>query len=429
MRFAFYQPESFAHVLADRLGFEENFNEWAVLAVEAGGVVLLLVVCWLAFVVTRRVLLRVVRKLIARTQNQLDDLLVHHKVLYRLSHVVPALLLYLGAESFGPLSTEVLQRIAQLYLVLAGVGVLTALLDVLADVAHRSEALADKPIRGYLQTVKILLFLVAIILILASLMDKSPWKLLSGIGAVSAVLLLVFKDSILGLVASIQISSYDMVKAGDWIEMPKFGADGDVLEVSLHTVKVQNWDKTVTTIPTQALVQDSFKNWRGMQETGGRRIKRALFLDMNTVRFCGEEMLDRFEKYDHLGEYVREKRAEVVAYNEEHHIDKSYLHNGRHLTNMGCFRAYVEAYLKNHPALRQDLTLLVRQLAPTDRGLPLEIYVFTADTRWGVYEGIQADIFDHLLAAVPEFDLRIFQSPSGRDFQALHPSTSSVYSE
>ena len=234
-----------------------------------------------------------------------------------------------------------------------------------------------------------------------------------------AVLLLVFKDAILGFVAGIQLIANQMVAKGDWIEMPKYGADGDVTEIALTTVKVQNWDKTITTIPTYALIRESFKNWRGMKEAGGRRIKRTINIDLSTIKFCDEEMLNRFSKIKHIAEYIQFKKEELAAYNTEHEIDNTNLANGRRMTNVGTFRAYTVAYLKNHPMVSQDMTFLVRHLAPTEHGLPIEVYVFCTDTVWANYEGIQADIFDHLLAVVPEFDLKVFQSPSGTDFHQL----------
>jgi miniconductance mechanosensitive channel len=229
----------------------------------------------------------------------------------------------------------------------------------------------------------------------------------------------VFKDSILGLVASFQVSANDMVRIGDWIEMPNYGADGDVIDISLNTVKVQNWDKTISTIPTYALVSDPVKNWRGMAESGGRRIQRAIHIDMHTVKFCTEEMLDRFEKFEHLSDYLAPRRREVADFNREHNVDTSQSVNGRRLTNLGTFRAYVSGYLRHHPKIHRDLTFLVRQLQPNDKGIPIEIYVFSNDQEWANYEALQADIFDHIIAAVPAFDLAVFQSPTGRDVRAL----------
>lgn len=380
----------------------------------------LLVGGFIANFVARRILRRLAGRVVSFSQNAWDDAFVEHGVFERLSHLVPALILYWGAPWFQSETAGMwVQRVAVAYLTFTGIWSLNAMINAMSDAYTRSTRSQGKPIKGYVQTLKIFLYIVAVILILATLMDRSPWKLLSGIGALSAILLLVFKDSILGLVASIQISAYEMVRRGDWIEMPKFGADGDVIDVTLHTIKVQNWDKTITTIPTQSLINDSFKNWRGMSESGGRRIKRALSIDMNSVTFCTEEMLDRYEKLEHVGEYIRERRKEVDDYNQERKVDRSSLANGRALTNLGCFRAYVLGYLRDHPKIREDMTLLVRQLEPKKDGIPMQIYCFTTDTAWAVYEGIQSDIFDHLLAAIQEFDLSVFQEPAGRDVMTM----------
>ena len=377
--------------------------------------------CMLAKFISRRVLLRLLSKLIATSRIQWDDLLMKHGFFRRLSHFIPALLFYLSADLYRTaVIAEWVQRLSLVYFTCVGMAVIDALLNALVDFYHLLKDTRGRPIKGYVQTVKIFVYLICGILIIAAVMNRSPWKLLSGVGAVSAILLLVFKDSILGLVASVQITAYEMVRSGDWIEMPNFGADGSVIDVSLHTVKIQNWDNTITTIPTQALISDSFKNWRGMSESGGRRIKRCLLIDMNSIRFCDERLLDRFESFQLISEYIRGKREEVEMSNQENRVTDLTTPNARRLTNIGCFRAYVLAYVRNHPKIRKDLTLLVRQLPPGAEGLPLEIYVFTNDTVWVHYEDIQSDIFDHLLAAIPEFELRLFQNPSGLDVQSLH---------
>jgi len=297
--------------------------------------------------------------------------------------------------------------------------VVSALLNAVMAIYRTLSVSRTKPIKGFVDIVRIVVYAVGSVLIICAVMDTSPLVFLSGIGAVTAVLLIVFKDTLLGIMASFQITSADMVREGDWIEMPKYGADGDVIQVSLHTVKVRNWNKTITTIPTYALVSDSFKNWRGMEESGGRRIKRSIYIDMNSIRFCTDEMLTRFEKFQSIADYIRKKRKEIEAFNKEDGIDTSELINGRHLTNIGTFRAYIASYLRNHPKVHQDMTFLIRHLAPSDQGLPIEIYVFSKIQAWADYEAIQADIFDHLLAVVPEFGLRVFQNPTGRDFSKL----------
>jgi miniconductance mechanosensitive channel len=275
------------------------------------------------------------------------------------------------------------------------------------------------PIRTIVQIVRVAVYFVVGIAVLAILLGKSPLVFFSGLGAFTAVLLLIFKDTLLGFVAGIQLTANNMVRKGDWIEMPGHNADGNVLDVSLTTVKVQNWDKTITTIPTYALVAEPFKNWRGMDESGGRRIKRAVRLDVTSIKFCDAEMLQRFKKIQFISDYVARKLEEVSAHNRDHQVDESLLINGRHLTNVGTFRAYLEHYLRTHPKVHQDMTFLVRQLAPTEHGLPIEIYVFSNDQAWASYEAIQADIFDHVLAVLPLFDLRPFQAPTGADLRAL----------
>ena len=264
------------------------------------------------------------------------------------------------------------------------------------------------------------------IVTLAVLMDKNPTVFLSGVGALTAVLMLVFKDTLLSFVASIQLASNDMLRVGDWLEMPQLGADGDVIDIALHTVKVQNWDKTISTIPTHRLINDSFKNWRGMSESGGRRIKRRINVDMSSIRFLTEDEIDRLEGFALLKDYIAEKKKDIAAYNKEHASGPDVIHKARRLTNIGCFRAYIAAYLREHPKIHREMTFLVRQLQSTPQGLPIEVYVFTNITNWNEYEGIQSDIFDHLLAIAGEFGLQVFQDPSGADFrQALNPSVSS----
>jgi len=303
------------------------------------------------------------------------------------------------------------------YMIVIGILVIDSLLDAFLEIYRTFEVAKEIPIRGFIQIVKLAVIFIGGIFVLSLVLSKTPFYFLSGLGALTAVLMLIFKDSILGFVAGIQLISNKMVARGDWIEMPKYDADGDVLDVSLTTVKVSNWDKTVTTIPTYALISESFKNWRGMQESGGRRIKRAVYIDMNSIKFCTDEMLTRFASIRFISEYIEKKRKEVSEHNKSLNIDNSDLVNGRHLTNIGSFRAYVISYLRNHPMINRDMTFLVRQLASADHGLPIEIYVFCKDKVWANYEAIQADIFDHILAIVPEFDLRVFQNPSGSDFR------------
>lgn len=392
----------------------------------ATGCALVLLLAWLANFVAKRVILRVVSAFVRHTHFSWDDALLEAGVFSRLSHLAPAMVINAFLPDVLGESPEVLAGVhaaVNIYLTCIWIAVFYAVLDALLELMRQHERLARMPVKGFMQAVKLVAALVGLILVLSTVLDKSPVYLLSGLGALTAVLLLIFKDAILGFVAGIMISVNEMVRIGDWIEMPKAGADGDVIDVSLTTVKVQNWDKTITTIPSYDLISGSFKNWRGMFESGGRRIKRALHIDMRTVRFADEAMLDRWHRIALLAGYLDEKQHEVQTDNQQSGADLSVLGNGRRLTNLGTFRAYCIAYLKANPQISQDMTFLVRQLAPTEHGLPLEIYVFTKDTRWAFYEGIQSDIFDHLLAVIGEFDLKVFQQPSGYDVQAALQAT------
>jgi miniconductance mechanosensitive channel len=383
------------------------------------GIIILAII---AAFVTRKFFLAGIKYFVGRTKTMWDDVLLKRKVFSRLSHLAPAIVIYFTAYLFEPFD-GLIEHFSTLYMIFAGLLAVMAFLSAVVDIYSTYDVSRYKPIKGYIQVVKIVLSVVVGIVVFAALVGKSPWYFLSGLGAMTAVLILVFKDSILGLVAGIQLSANDMVRIGDWIEMPKFGADGDVTDVTLNTVKVQNWDKTITTIPAYALISDSFKNWRGMSESGGRRIKRSISINMDSIKFCTPEMLERFESFGVISEYVRSKRAEIEAFNATLDTDISVVVNGRNLTNVGTFRAYVESYLRSHPNIHHGMTFLVRQLPPGEHGLPIEIYVFSSDQDWVNYEGIQADIFDHMLAVIPMFDLAVFQSPSGSDFRILVPPT------
>ena len=394
---------------------------WALFAAGAIALVGVLLLAWLANAIAKLFLVKGVGRFAERSRTTWDDILGERKVFVRLSHLAPALVIYALAPvalAGSPTAVGVVQQGAIIYLLLAGTFVATAFLNALVAIHDTLEFGRKMPVRSFVQAVKVVLFLVVGVVVVSVLLGRSPAYLLGGLGAVAAVLMLVFKDSILGLVAGIHLSLNHMVHIGDWIEMPKYGADGTVTDISLTTVKVQNWDRTVSTIPTYALISDSFRNWRGMTESGGRRIMRAVHIDMTSIRFCTEEMLARFKTFRYIAEYVERKVEEIAGHNAEKGFDESDLVNGRHLTNIGTFRAYLGAYLRNHPMIHQDMTFLVRHLAPTERGLPVQIYVFCKDQRWAHYEGIQADIFDHVLAIIPEFGLRVFQNPTGADFQA-----------
>jgi len=377
-----------------------------------------IVLSYLVFILTRKLILNPLRTIIRKSATKLDDILLQEGVFRRLLYIVPVLILY-NFSYLVPQLEHLLQRLFSAIIVLILLLTLGAFLSAVSEI-YKSAAFARRmDIKSYIQVAKLLVYIFGTIIIISILIGRSPWLMLSGIGAMTAVLLLIFRDTILSFVASIQMSSSDLVRVGDWIEVPAFGADGDVIDIALHTVRVQNWDKTITVIPTYKLLDSSFKNWRGMSRSGGRRIKRAIHIDVSTIRLCDEELLQRFEKFQLLAKYIRDKREEIARYNQEHQVDTGQLINGRRLTNVGTFRAYVEAYLRSHPRIHQDMTLIVRQLQPGPSGLPIEIYAFTNDIRWESYEAIQADIFDHILAVVPQFDLRVFQEPTGKDFEKL----------
>ncbi len=381
---------------------------------------LLLVIALLANSIAKLLIRKIVHPVLEKTRITWDDLLIEHNVIVRLSHIVPAVAINLTAPVLFGSDLEMrgfIDQLVSLYLVVIVLLFVDGLLNFFRSLWERSELGRRFPAKSFIQAAKLVINLIGFIFILSLALGKSPLVLFSGLGAVTAILLLIFKDAILGLVAGFQLSVNNMVMVGDWIEMPARGADGDVIDVSLTTVKVQNWDKTITTIPTYALITDSFKNWRGMSEAGGRRIKRPLHIDLRTVQFADEELLARFERIRLLRPYLKAKLEEIQKYNADVGDDLQELINGRRLTNLGTFRAYALAYLRNHPKVRQDLTLIVRQLAPGEHGLPLEIYVFTNDIAWARYEDIQSDIFDHLISILPEFKLSAYQTPSGADLE------------
>ena len=383
--------------------------------------VIILAIAFLGDAICKHVILTTVTRLVKKTKATWDDVVFDRKVMIYLSHLVAPIILYILlplAISNAGLLTFIL-RICMIYIIAVFLKFISALLSALYHVYSEREQFRDRPLKGLLQTVQVILFFIGGIIIVSILIDKSPMVLLTGLGASAAVLMLVFKDSIMGFVSGIQLSANNMLKVGDWIEMPKYGADGTVIEVTLNTVKVRNWDNTITTIPPYVLVSDSFQNWRGMQESGGRRIKRSIRIDMNSVKFCTPEMLAKYRKIRLLKDYIEETEKVVEEYNKEHGIDNSVLVNGRRQTNLGVFRAYLTNYLRSLPAVNQDLTCMVRQLQPTEQGIPLELYFFSSIKAWIPYEGVQADVFDHVLAIIPEFDLHVFQNPTGEDFRAL----------
>jgi len=388
----------------------------------AAGLLALLVAAVIVDLIAKRILVRSVRTVARRSSATWDDALVAHNVFGRLAQVVPALIVFVGVP-FVPGLPEggalLIRNVAMGYTVLVLTLALTAILSAANTIYAVSPMAKERPLKGFVQLVQIVVWIFGGVLIIATVLDRSPLLLLSGFGAMTAILLLVFKDTILSLVASVQLTAQDMVRVGDWIEMAQFGADGDVVDVQLHTVKVQNWDKTITTIPTHRLITDSFRNWRGMSQSGGRRIKRCIFLDVSSIRFQTQDEVDHFTRFALLKDYIKNKDQDLAAYNTGLATEVDANVNRRRLTNVGTFRAYAYSYLKNHPKIHNDMTLIVRQLAPGPEGLPLEIYCFTKTTEWVAYEDIQSDIFDHLLAIVPEFGLRLFQKPAGSDLANL----------
>jgi len=383
----------------------------------------LLLAAGLANWVTKRILLPGLRRLLSRLPGAETGRGSHlMRVIARLSNVVPSQVIAAGIKVVPDLPPGVVTFVVgacQAWAVLTVALAVSHALDAANDLYERRPDARDKPIKGYLQVAKIVIFVIAGLSIVATLAGVDLRYLVTGLGAATAVLMLIFQDTILSLVASVQISGDGRVRIGDWIEMPSQNADGDVIDIALHTVTVQNFDKTITTIPTKKLVTESFKNWRGMQEAGGRRIKRALYLDQHSVQFLDAAALGRLQRFGLLDDYLAGKQAELQRWNTQVAQAHPEEVNARRLTNLGTFRAYVERYLRSHPGIHQDMTLLVRQLAPGPQGLPLEVYCFTVTTAWGEYEAIQSDVFDHLLAILPEFGLRVFQESSDAMLMAM----------
>lgn len=392
----------------------------AVLFSESATFLFLLIFSYVVYLIARYTIKRTLVVFIKRSSNNFDDILLKNKVISRVSYFVPSFIISkfvpFALISF-PSAVLVVQKTVDVYVIFVGVIVLSAFISSLYDFYTSLDDTKGKPVKGFAQVLKLIVYVIGGLLILASLMDKNVGSIILGLGTLSAVLMLVFKDPILGFVGGLQLSLNDMVRLGDWITMPKYNADGDVLEITLTTVKVQNFDKTITTIPTYALVSDSFTNWRGMTESGGRRVKRHITIDMETVKFCTAEMLETFKKFELVKDYVISKEKEIEQFNEAKGFDDINLVNMRRQTNIGVFRAYLKGYLQNHPWVHQDMSILVRQLQSSERGIPMEIYFFTNIQEWASYEDIQSDVFDHVMAVLPLFGLRVFQNPSGNTIE------------
>ncbi len=384
-------------------------------------VLLIVIICVVVNFIAKNIVLKIFSKIILKNRYTWDDILLRRKVFSRLGNILPGIIVYVSGAAFqNKLMTDLVHRGAVIYIMIVSLFIINSFLDGVNDIYSTYPISKIRPMKGLLQVVKIVLYTVISIVIVGTLMDQNPLVLLSGIGALAAVFSFVFKDTILGFIAGIQLTSNDMLRIGDWIEIPKYGADGDVIDITLNTVKVQNFDKTIVSLPAYALVTDSFKNWRGMAEFGGRRIKRSISIDVNSILFCTPEMIEKYKKIEYLKDYIIEMETEIILQNQVMEINLDNRVNGRHMTNIGTFRMYIQKYLTHQPNLMKDMPLMVRQLSPTEHGIPLEVYAFTDVTDWSTYERIQADIFDHIVSIAEEFDIRIFQNPTGHDFRNNH---------
>lgn len=382
-----------------------------------GIVIFVVLIVWF---VIKKILIALIPKVTAKTATLWDDIIFNKRMVNSLATLIPALLvdqfipvIFKQSTAFLPFLLEA----TDVLIIIVSVWILNSFFSSINIILSEKQRYKDKPIGSLTQLGKILTFSVGAILVISTVIEKSPFYLLSGLGAMAAIILLVFKDSILGFVASIQLSANNMVQVGDWVTMSNYGADGDVLEINLTTIKVRNFDLTITTIPTYSFISDSFKNWRGMQQSDGRRIKRSLFIKQDTICFCDKVMLDHFEKIEYLTDFISKRRDEIKEYNSINNIDSTILVNGRNMTNVGVFKVYVEEYLKRNANINQEMMIMVRQMPPTEKGLPLEIYAFSKHKEWKIYESVMADIFDHILAVIPYFNLQLFENPSGSDFR------------
>lgn len=392
--------------------------EWISIVRLLIGLVVLILLSMTIYALTKKFIVKILHTFFRKTAVKWDDILADHETFNNLAHFIPAVIIRMATPYlFSDYQTlqPFMIKLADIYVLIAATLIAISFLKAVEYMLSQSQAFVNKPLASYFQLLRIVLYIAIFIIILSVIIGKSPMYFLTAFGAMTAIILLIFKDTILGLVASVQISTNDVVRVGDWVEMPKFNADGDVIAINLNTIKVRNWDKTITAIPTFYFITDSFKNWRGMQESGGRRIKRAILFNVHTIKFVDPDTRERFKKYTLITDFVNDRQKEIEKHNEEDGIDISQLINGRRMTNIGIFRRYVEHYLKQHKGIQQDMTMLVRQLSAEDRGLPIEIYCFTNTTSWLEYENIQSDIFDHLFAAASWFDLELYQQPAGSD--------------
>ncbi|PLX14433.1 MAG: mechanosensitive ion channel protein MscS [Marinilabiliales bacterium] len=404
----------------------ENFDLSHIQAVYVKTFIFIIAIAILSIIanyVTKKIILTVLQRIILKSKTKWDDVLLEKKVFNNLSHFAPALVIFYSigfAMLEFPGWIELIKSGVYVYIAVIGIAVFFSFINAVEAIYNSRPNAKNRPIKAYLQVLKVLIAVVATILIVSILFNKNPASIIAGLGVFVTALMFLFKDSLLGLIGGIQLTSNDMVRLDDWISMPSRGADGTVIDITLNTVKVQNWDKTISTIPTYSLMTESFKNWRGMEESGGRRICRSINIDVKSIKFCDDKLVEKFKKIHLIKDYIESRLNEIEAHNKENNYDTSVLVNGRRITNIGTFRIYIEEYLKNHEQIHNDgMTFLVRQLEPSEKGLPLQIYVFSKIQAWVDFEAVQSNIFDHLLAVVPEFELRLFQNPTGEDFQKL----------
>lgn len=385
------------------------------------GIVLLASICVIIWWLARIIIITVVRRAVTKSKTNWDDKLFEYKVFRTLALILIAFILVeampVVLRDF-PVTGKFALIIAKIYVVLSIMFSVNAILNAIVGIMEKTDRYKDKPLRSYKQVTKIVFYLIGFVMILAIVLNQSPLYIFTGFGAVTAILLLIFRDPILGFVASVQMSAIDLIRIGDWITVEKYGADGEVMEINLTTIKVRNWDMTVTIVPSYAIVSESFKNWRGMEESEGRRIKRHINIKISSIRYCDESLYNRLLKIERIREHLSERQLSIETYNKENNIDTSIIINGRQMTNIGIFRLYAEKYLEGNPLINKDMTFMVRQLQPNENGLPIEVYAFSIEKGLERFEAVAADIFDHLLAAVPYFELEIFQNPSGSDMRA-----------
>jgi miniconductance mechanosensitive channel len=379
----------------------------------------LLIIALLIDFITRKILLNIFSRFANKTKSNFDDILISNKAPRNIAHIIPLLI----ALEFIPMvfsdfdyAENIVEKALQVFAIVLTLWIVRSFLNTLKDYFKTLPRLKDKPIDSYIQVFMIFAWVVGVFSAFAIITDTEIWAYFTALGAASAIIILVFRDTILGFVASIQVSINDMVRIGDWITFDKYGADGDVIEINLSTVKVQNFDKTITTIPTYALISDSFKNWRGMENSEGRRIKRALNIKLDSIKYLSKNEIDKLKEIELITSYLEKRQTDIEEYNIQNNVNKDLLLNGRNLTNIGVFRKYLETYVEQHSAINKDMMIMARQLSPTTQGIPLEIYAFSSDKRWQNYEYIMSDIFDHLIAAVPYFNLEIFELPNNSSF-------------